>query len=210
MPSASFLLMIDAQINMDFPLCPSHRAARKACDRQERFQPSGRSWRKPNFPARAEIARREVHVESGIASSLSSVPPVCPAAAADHGNGHARGRCKRRQHQRSFVAHTPGRVLVYFLRGERREIENFSRAQHGIRQRSGFRTRHATQHKPPSATPKLDSPECRHGYKHSPATDFVSRQFAASRFLRITSMARNVCVEAAVGFTETESFEGAR
>ena len=84
------------------------------------------------------------------------------AAAADHGNRHAGGGCKRRQHKRSLVAHAAGGMLVDFLRRQRREIEHFARVQHRIRQRSSLGSRHAPQH-----------------HRHQPRGNLIVRDIAA-------------------------------
>ncbi len=100
----------------------------------------------------AKLGKRKVHVESGNGFQfVERAAGMSEAAAADHGNDQAAGRDQRRQDQRSFVADSAGRMLVYFLRGELGEIQHVARVQHGVGQHGGFGSRQSTQdhgHKP--------------------------------------------------------------
>ena len=72
-----------------------------------------------------------------MASSLSSVPPVCPRPRPETiGTEHAAGRDQRREADRDLVADAAGGVLVDLrARGRRREIEDLARVEHRVRER---------------------------------------------------------------------------
>ena len=53
---------------------------------------------------------------------------VAQAAATDHGNSNSGSSNEGRQHERGFVAHSPGRVFVYFPRRQRRKVQHFAGA----------------------------------------------------------------------------------
>ncbi len=79
-----------------------------------------------------------------MASSLSSVPPVWPqAAAAHHRNLEAARDGERGEDQRDLVADAAGGVLVDLGAGQVLQVDDFAGAHHGVRQPRRFLGGHA-------------------------------------------------------------------
>src|SRR5207249_12246573 len=91
--------------------------------------------RLPNHGAAAgvqhatELRNREIYIEPWDRFELvECATGVAEAASADHRDDQPTRRCNRRQHERSLVAHTAGRVLVDLLRGQFGKIEHLAGA----------------------------------------------------------------------------------
>ncbi len=101
-------------------------------------------------PMRPSCARACSSVRSlrnpGIASSLSSVPPVCPSPRPDdHRHRDAHSGHERREHQRHLIAHAARRVFVDARRRDAPQIERAAAPQHRLRERGGLVTIEAAQ-----------------------------------------------------------------
>ena len=83
----------------------------------------------------------------GMASSLSSVPPVCPSPRPGHLRHHdaARGH-QRREHDRHLVADPAGAVLADLHARNRRQIDARARAHHRVGEPGGLLGAHAADH----------------------------------------------------------------
>jgi hypothetical protein len=82
----------------------------------------------------------------GIASSLSSVPPVCPRPAArHHRHDQAAGGGERRENQRRLVTDAAGAVLVDFHTRDVAQVDANARVDHRIGEPRGFGGAHSPQ-----------------------------------------------------------------
>ena len=98
------------------------------------------------FEQATKFSDRKIYVEAGDGFQLvECAAGVAEAAAADHGDRHARRGGQRSQHQRSFVADAAGGMLVDFARRQGRKIEHVAGMQHRVGQGCGFSARHALQ-----------------------------------------------------------------
>ena len=81
-----------------------------------------------------------------MASSLSSVPPVCPSPRPDIiGTQRAAGRGERRENQRRLVADAAGAVLVDRRARDARIVHAHARADHRVGERRGLLGGHAAE-----------------------------------------------------------------
>ena len=114
MPSAIFLLMIDAVMSGMLSTVPSRRAGRRASCRPGRSRRSGRSCRsRPRPASRWNSPSSRPTRKPGIDFELvERAAGVAEAAARHHRHDHAAGRGERRQDQRGLVADAAGAVLV--------------------------------------------------------------------------------------------------
>jgi len=189
---------------MDFPLCSvTWRAARKACDRQERFQPSGRIMGATATSATRRNCATGKYSTSHPGNCLQLVgaclPYVQAAACWNHGTATPAAACKRRQHQRKFCRPHPRSSACLLSSRRAKRDRNFSRAQPW--HPSAQRFPHASMPRNTTAISHAGNLIVRNvatgiSSIHQPR-DFVSRQFAGDpASCESTSMARNVCVEA--------------
>jgi hypothetical protein len=78
--------------------------------------------------------------------SAGAISPVCPMSAAGvtepaaghHRHRDAAGGDEGREHERDLVPHATGGVLVDARRGERREVEGGTAAEHRVREGAGL------------------------------------------------------------------------
>ena len=120
-----------------------------------------------------ELPRAAASVRSlrnpGIASSLSSVPPVCPRPRPDIiGTDDAHRRRERRQHERHLVANAASRVFIDARSRKSVEIECSAAAKHRVGERGGLLAIQSTE--------KHRHQKCRHLI-----VGYVSRQVRAEQ-----------------------------
>ena len=147
MPSASFLLMMDAQIRYGLSTVPvTSRSAYNLRSAGAIFSVCPIMQQPQALSTRRNSGTDRPTRNPGIDSSLSSVPPVWPSPRPlIIGTIKPAGRDERSEHERSLVADAAGGMLVDFLRGQETEVEHFAGVQHRVGQSGRFLARHSAQ-----------------------------------------------------------------
>ena len=147
MPSAIFLLMIEAEISGR--LSTVAVTSRSAYSLRSAGAISG-VWPISPSPHSAQhlpqVGQAQADVEAGDRLELvERAAGVAEAAAGDHRHVHAAGGGERREHQARLVADAAGRVLVGLRPGQVGEVEHVARAHHRLGERDDLGGAHAAE-----------------------------------------------------------------